>query len=196
MTPEVFITPVTCGSAPVPLLAHGAYRRVVTPSGRSRRRGPVAGGAVRPDNSGPASTPAKPAPTPASTLDRRPVALVAICALVLLEVGLLVGLAGAWARELVQGVAQLPGATAFLILFALGVATVLVLAIRGLWRGRRWARSPVMTWQVLLVALALTGFGDDPSPWVVAMLVLGLLVGVGLLLPPVVAATVGRPGPR
>ncbi|WP_298455572.1 hypothetical protein [uncultured Cellulomonas sp.] len=203
----------------------------MTPSGRSRPRGPAARGPVQPGNAGPApaAPPASPGSTapggarrrrgradapsgdapaaapssgrspssaPPSAPRRRPAALVAVCALVLVEAGVLVGLAGAWVLELVRGTVQLPGATVFLALFALGVAGVLVLAVRGLWQGRRWARSPVMTWQVLLVVLAVSGFGDDPSPWVLAMLALGLLVGIGLVLPPVVAVTLGRPDRR
>ncbi len=124
---------------------------------------------------------------------RRPVPLVVVCALVLLQAGLLVGLAGAWAADLLRGASQLPAATVFLVLFALGVAAVLVLAARGLWQGRRWARSPVMTWEVLLVVLAAGWLGSDPAPWAVAVLVSAIVVGVGLLVPAVVAATVERP---
>ena len=134
----------------------------------------------------PAGAGSAPAPT------RRPVALVVVCALVLLEAGLLVGLAAAWVADLVRGQVQLPAATIFLTLFSLGVAAVLVLATRGLWQGRRWARSPVMTWQVLLVVMSIGWIGAESSPWVVAVLVVALGVGVGLLLPPVVAATLDR----
>jgi hypothetical protein len=126
---------------------------------------------------------------------RRPVALVVLCALVLLQAGLLVGLAGAWLLDLVRGAVQLPAATIFLVLFALGVAAVLALSVRALWSGRRWARSPVMTWQVLLVVMAVGWLGSDPSPWIAAVLVSAVAVAVGLLLPPVVAATVER-GPE
>lgn len=118
---------------------------------------------------------------------------MAVCALVLLQAGLLVGLAGAWAVDLARGASRLPAATVFLVLFALGVATVLALAARGLWAGRRWGRSPVMTWQVLLVAMAVGWLGSDPAPWTVAVLLSAIAVGVGLMLPPVVAATVDRP---
>ena len=125
---------------------------------------------------------------------RRPAALVALCALVLLQAGLLVGLGAAWGAGLVRGASRMPAATVFLVLFALGVAAVLVLCVRGLWRGRRWARSPVMTWEVLLVVLAVGWLGSDPAAWAVGVLASAVLVGVGLLLPPVVAATMDRPG--
>ena len=116
-----------------------------------------------------------------------------LCALVLLQAGLLVGLAGAWATGLLRGTSQLPAATAFLVLFALAVAAVLALAVRGLWSGRRWGRSPVMTWEVLLVVLSVGWLRADAALWAVGVLVSALLVAVGLVLRPVVDATVERP---
>jgi hypothetical protein len=124
---------------------------------------------------------------------RRPGALALVCGLVLVQAGLLVGLASVWVVDLLRGESRLPGATVFLALFALGVASVLVLAVRGLWGGRRWARSPVMTWQILLVVLSIGWLGVEVAPWAVAVLVAAVVVGVGLLLPSVVAATAERP---
>jgi hypothetical protein len=124
---------------------------------------------------------------------RRPAALAVVCGLVLVQAGLLAGLASAWVVDLVQGESRLPAATVFLALFALGVAAVLVLAIRGLWAGRRWARSPVMTWQILLVVLSVGWLGVEVAPWAVGVLVSALAVGVGLVLPSVVAVTAERP---
>jgi hypothetical protein len=121
------------------------------------------------------------------------VALVVVCALVLLQAGLLVGLAVAWVVGLVRGGSQLPGATVFLVLFAAGVAAVLALAARGLWAGRRWARSPVMTWQVLLVVMSAGWLGVETALWTVGVLVSALVVAAGLLLPAVVAVTAERP---
>ncbi|GAA2726200.1 hypothetical protein CAE01nite_35470 [Cellulomonas aerilata] len=116
-----------------------------------------------------------------------------VCALVLVQAGLLVGLASAWVLGLVRGESRLPGAAVFLVLFALGVAAVLVLGVRGLWAGRRWARSPVMTWQVLLVVMSVGWLGVELAPWATGVLVSALAVGVGLLLPSVVAVTAERP---
>ncbi|WP_146906876.1 hypothetical protein [Cellulomonas aerilata] len=124
---------------------------------------------------------------------RRPAALTVVCALVLVQAGLLVGLASAWVLGLVRGESRLPGAAVFLVLFALGVAAVLVLGVRGLWAGRRWARSPVMTWQVLLVVMSVGWLGVELAPWATGVLVSALAVGVGLLLPSVVAVTAERP---
>jgi len=101
------------------------------------------------------------------------------------------GLGVAFVVDLTRGNADLPAATVFLALFALGVAALLAGGARGLWRGRRWARSPVMTWQILLVVMSLGWLGVEASVWAVAVAVVAVLVAVGLLLPPVVAATTG-----
>ncbi|WP_449385588.1 hypothetical protein [Cellulomonas soli] len=121
---------------------------------------------------------------------RRPALLVAVCTLVLVEVAALAGLGAVFGLQLVRGDASTPGATVFLALFCWGVAAVLALCARGLWRGRRWARSPVMTWQIMLVVLALGWFGVEASWWSAAVVVVAVLVGTGLVLPPVVAVTV------
>ncbi|GEL95205.1 hypothetical protein [Cellulomonas composti] len=131
---------------------------------------------------------------------RRPALLALVCLLILLESAMLVGLGVAWFVDLVTGGVQSPGATAFLAVFVLGIGALLVAAARGLWQGRRWGRAPVMTWQVLLVVLALgwlsTALAEGASTVVVAVvavLVVAFVVGVGLLLPPVVSATTGVP---
>ena len=102
------------------------------------------------------------------------------------------GLAIAWAADLVRGRSEMPGATVFLVLFALGVAAVLVAGARGLWRGRRWARSPVMTWQLLIGVMAIGWLTAEPAVWAMAVLASALVVAAGLLLPAVVAATSDR----
>ncbi|MBT0994571.1 hypothetical protein KIN34_09760 [Cellulomonas sp. DKR-3] len=128
------------------------------------------------------------APGPAPRT-RAPLPLVVVCLLTLLEAALAAGLGIAWLVDLVTGRADAAAATAFLAVFALGIALLLGACARGLWRGRRWARSPVMTWQILLVVLAVGWLGAEVTPWAVAVLVVALAVGIGLLLPPVVAAT-------
>lgn len=122
---------------------------------------------------------------------RRPVPLVLVCVLVALEATAFLVLGIAFVVDLARGNAQSSAATVFLALFAAGVAALLLAGARGLWRGRRWARSPVVTWQILLVVLALGWFGVEPSVWAAAVVAVAVLVGVGLLLPTVVAATTG-----
>ena len=90
--------------------------------------------------------------------------LVVVCVLVLLEATLLVGVGIAFGAQLVRG-ASVPGAAVFLLVFMLGVAAVLVASTRGLWRGRRWARSPVLTWQLLLAVLAFGWLGVEATWW-------------------------------
>lgn len=123
----------------------------------------------------------------------RPRLLAVTCVLVLLESVVLAGLGVAFLVSLVRGTSALAAPTAFLVAFCWGVAALLVLAARGLWAGRRWARSPVMTWQVLLVVLAVGWLGQEVTLWAVLVLAGAVAVGVLLLLPPVVAATAGRP---
>ncbi|WP_456846524.1 hypothetical protein [Cellulomonas sp. P5_C6] len=127
--------------------------------------------------------------------DRRPALLLAVCLLVTLEAAAFLGLGIAWATDVVRGAATLPAASLFLAAFGVGIALLLLLAARGLWRGRRWARSPVIMWQILLVVLALGWLGAQTSAWAVVVLVVATLVGVGLLLPPVVAVTARRQDP-
>jgi len=104
---------------------------------------------------------------------------------------MLVGLGVAFAVEIVRG-SQVAGAMAFLVVFALAVAAVLALSARGLWRGRRWARSPVLTWQLFLVVLAVGWLQVEATGWAAGIVAVALAVGVGLLTPGVVAATTGR----
>jgi len=120
--------------------------------------------------------------------------LVVVCVLVLLEAALLVGVGIAFGAELVRG-ASVPGAAAFLLAFMLGVAAVLVASVRGLSRGRRWSRSPVLTWQLLLVVLALGWLSVEPTWWAGLVLAAAVVVGVGLVLPSVVAVTTGTAAP-
>lgn len=119
----------------------------------------------------------------------RPLVVAVVCALIVVEALVAAGLAVAWVVDLFHG-AQVPGAVVFLALCAAGVAVVLVAAARALWAGRRWARSPVMTWQVLLVVLSVSWLGVETSLWGVLVLVVAVVVGIGLLVPPAVAWTV------
>lgn len=104
----------------------------------------------------------------------------------------MLGLAIAWLGDLFGGDAEIPGALVFLVLFSLGVAALLAVCARGLRDGRRWARAPVMTWQIMLVVLAVGWLGSGAPVWAVPVVVVAVAVAVGLLLPSVVAATTAR----
>ena len=141
-----------------------------------------------PDPRSSAPVPARPT-APAGS---RPTVLAALCLIVLVQAAVLIGLGSAWVRDLLSGTSEMSGATLFLIAFALGIAALLIASARALWRGRRWARSPVVTWQILLIAMSIGWLGVERTGWAVAVLASALLVMVGLLLPAVVAATGGR----
>jgi hypothetical protein len=127
--------------------------------------------------------------------ERRPAVLLVVCLLVTVEAAAFLGLAVAWTADVVRGAATMPAASLFLAAFGAGVALFLLLAARGLWRGRRWARSPVIMWQVLLVVLAVGWLQAEPTAWAVVVLVVAALIGVGLVLPSVVATTARHPDP-
>lgn len=121
---------------------------------------------------------------------RVPVAVRVACGLVWLEAAVALAAATAFVGELVRG-AQMPGASAGLAVIALGVAAALAGAGFGLLRGgRRWARSPVITVQLLVAALAVAAWTTAPAPWPVVALALAVVVVVALLVPSAVAWTV------
>ena len=117
-----------------------------------------------------------------------------VVALVALEAAAALAGAVAGVVVLIRG-AQLPGAAAGLVVLAVGLAAGLGWAGVALGRGgRRWARSPVLSWQFLLGVLALAGWSTTPQPWpTLVVLVAGGVVG-GMLAPTAVAWTSGTSG--
>lgn len=120
---------------------------------------------------------------------RRPVTLRVLCLLVLAEAVVVLCFVGALAVEVASGASPSPGASLFLIIFGLLIVSVLVGGSRGLWNGRRWARSPVMTWQIFQGACGVLLAQSGSPAGGVAILAAAMLGGVLLVLPPVVAAT-------
>ena len=121
---------------------------------------------------------------------RVPLAVRVACALVWLQATAALVAAVALVVVLVRG-AQLPGASATLAVIALAVAAALVLATVALLRGRRrWARSPVLTVQFLVGAMAVAGWTTAPAPWPAVALAFAVAVVVALLTPAAVAWTV------
>ncbi len=143
----------------------------------------------KPSGNPPEQSPTTPGAVPDSA--PRPLALTALLVGVGIEVAVLVVGAVLLLVELVRGGSQSFGVSAFLVVFALGVAAVLAASLRGLLRGQRWARSPVATWQILQGVVAISSLQVGVTPWVVAALVLAVvvLVLVLLMLRPVVEAT-------
>lgn len=104
--------------------------------------------------------------------------------------GLLLIAAAAWSivdmvRNDFEGAAVSVALSVFMLLFV----GLLVLGIHALWLGRRWGRGPVLTWQLLQAAIAVSVIGIAPNWAVYPVLLASLVVGVGLLLPASVAAT-------
>jgi hypothetical protein len=116
------------------------------------------------------------------------------CVLVWLEAAVALAAATALVADLFRGT-QLPGASVALAVVALGVAGALAGAGFALLRGgRRWARSPVLTVQFLVAALAVVAWTTAPAPWPAVALGLAVVLVVALLVPTAVAWTVpGRP---
>lgn len=122
-------------------------------------------------------------------MTRSPVSVRLAVVLVGLEAAAAVAAAVGLVVVLVRG-AQMIAASAALAAIALGVAATLALAGRALLRGgRRWARSPVLTAQILLGVLAAAGWSTAPAPWPAVVLVLGVVVVVALLRPAAIAWT-------
>ncbi len=111
---------------------------------------------------------------------------------VVLEALVLLVVAGAYVALLVgQGTADLLFA-ALTVALAVGVAVGLLACARGLLRHRRWARAPVITWQLLQTATvlpAIPALQGPPRAGAVALLVLAGVAVVGLFTPSVLRAT-------
>lgn len=132
------------------------------------------------------------ATTGASTSAPRPLVVTLAAAAALAEAAALAAGAVAWLGQLVLRGSTMLGVAVFLILFALGVAAVLVAGARALRRGSRRARGPLITWQLLQVATALAVLQVPGRPgWLAggAAVALGVALGVaGALLTPRAAA--------
>jgi hypothetical protein len=105
--------------------------------------------------------------------------------LVLIEAGAALVGAGIYLAELLTATATVPRNVLMLLVLLGLIGLGLLLVARGLLGGRRWARSPAVTWQALLLAVA----------WYVAAaghLLAGLAVA-GLAVVTAVAAVRGTP---
>ena len=116
--------------------------------------------------------------------------------LLLVEVGALLALSVGMLVEVLGGRTQGGYVTAVLAALFLGLCAVLVLAARALVQRRRWGRGPVITWQLLLLAIGVSQ-ADTLAWWVVALLVaVPVAVTAGILLPRSVEWTSSATPPR
>lgn len=109
----------------------------------------------------------------------------------LLEALALVGGAVVVVVGVVADGATSPAMAVALVVLALAFAALLALSARALAEGRRWARSPVATWQLLQGLGAFTAFQQTHAPLALVVVALSLAVLVLLMTPPVVRATTG-----
>ena len=119
----------------------------------------------------------------------RPQLLTAAAVLVVAEAVVIAGAAVLWLVRTGGGEAASVPVALFLVAFAAGVAVGLGAAARALRRGRRGARAPVITWQLLQGATCLTLLQAGVAPalaWL-GLAVAALVVVLILLSPPVPA---------
>lgn len=140
------------------------------------------------------AVPSSPEPPSTPTRPARPALVAALVAAVALEAGLLVGVAAFYLVGIARrGATDVPAAAATAGL-ALVLAAALGLFARGLWAGRRWARAPIVTWNLLVIASLLSTGGWRTGLGVV-VLVGSAAVVVGVLSPAVTRATASTQDP-
>ena len=126
---------------------------------------------------------------------RRPPLLVAVVVLVALEAALLLGVAAVYAVRAVAGLADPLLVALVTAALAVVIGGFLLLASRGLWRGRRWARAPVVTWQLLQLAVSVQAVGGGARWGGGVLLAASVAVLAGLFTPAVVRATASTADP-
>jgi hypothetical protein len=126
---------------------------------------------------------------------RRSGPLHAVVAAVLLEAVVLVGVAVFFVVEIFIAQPADSLAAAVIAALALLLGIFLTLCARALWHGRRWGRSPVITWQLLMLLGVVPSLLGERWWVAVPLLALCLVAGGGLLLPVVVKETTGTAEP-
>lgn len=102
---------------------------------------------------------------------------------VVVEAAGLLGLAVAFLLDVLRGLVLDVGTTVAMAVFFLGLAVVLIAGGRALWRGRRWGRGPVITWQLLQAVMAIAVTGVLPVSLVVLLVLMSAGVIAGILWP-------------
>lgn len=125
---------------------------------------------------------------------RPPAALLIALLLVVVELGVLAALAGGMVLEVIRGRTIDPLFTSVTAAVFVALIVLLALAVRALLQGRRWGRGPVVTWQLLVLAIGISQAGVLVW-WLAALfIVIPIVVVVGTLVPPSVAWA-NRTGP-
>jgi hypothetical protein len=129
------------------------------------------------------------APSETPSFRRRSTALRAVVAAVLLEALILVGVAVFFVVEIFIARPADAVAAAVIAALALLLGAFLALCARALWAGRRWGRSPVITWQLLMVLGVVPSLMGERWYVAVPLLAMCLVAAGGLMLPVVVKET-------
>ena len=125
----------------------------------------------------------------------RPRLLLAVVVLVALEATLLLGVAAVYVARTVLRVAEEPNVALVTAALAVVIGGFLGFAVLGLWRGRRWARAPVVTWQLLQLAVSAQALSGAIEWGGAAVVVVSLVVLAALFTPAVVRATASTADP-
>jgi hypothetical protein len=127
------------------------------------------------------------------TLQPRPVPLLVAVVVVLVEAGALLVYAVVTIVQAVRGDrSSVLGVVLLAALLGLWDGA-LVVAARGLWRGRRWARSPIVVSELLLLAVGLQ-LAQGATRWAGVAIVVLTIAALGAALSPPVTASLGGPG--
>lgn len=130
------------------------------------------------------------------TRSRPPLPLLLALLLVLVQVGALAALTVGMLIEVVGRQVLEPFFTTVTAVIFLAIIALLLAGVRALYRGRRWGRGPVITWQLLVLAIGVSQ-AATLTWWLVALLVvLPVAVTAGLLVRPSVAWTDSTAPPR
>jgi hypothetical protein len=118
---------------------------------------------------------------------RRPSSLIVALTAVGLEVLAIAAGGAVLLVDVVSGRVESVGSTLAMAAFAGLLAAILATAARALWQLRGWGRGPVMTWQVLQLAVGLSQLGSAPVAGG-ALVAVAVVALVGLLMPASVRA--------
>ena len=137
-----------------------------------------------PDKGWSETPPAQPARGSAS----RPLPLTILVGVLAIEIVALAIVGAVAGAEIFRPNATV-GADIFFLVLAWGIAALLAKCARGLQRGERWSRSPVMTWQLFQIVIAVTWLTTAVHMGGIVLLGAAVTVIVTLMAPSVVAHT-------
>jgi hypothetical protein len=121
------------------------------------------------------------------TAEQRPTPLVVAAVVVVVEAAGLLGYAVVTSVQALRGDRSTALGAALLAVLLVAWGAGLLVAARGLWRVRRWARSPVIVSELLLLAVGIPLI-QGAGRWVGVLIVAGAVTALGAALSPSVTA--------